>query len=153
MSFFDEYLFSIGNLRLTGENLLMLIVLLVVGVLAFQLEKQDTCEDIGKSCTARHILMTKEEDLLKVKERIAGGEDFSKVAIECSTCFSGETGGSLGSFGPDKRGPPFDKVCFDPNTKIGEVIGPIKGNSGYHLIIVDSRKGVDEVDTASKKNE
>ena len=43
------------------------------------------------------------EEIDKALERIKGGEDFSKVAAELSTCPSGrKAGGSLGNFTPGK---------------------------------------------------
>ena len=36
----------------------------------------------------------------------------------------------------------FDKVIFDPETKLGEVVGPVQTQFGYHLIVVDKRTGV-----------
>merc|ERR1712187_567311 len=97
----------------------------------------------SKSCTARHILMKKEEDLQKAKARIDAGEDFGKVAAECSTCPSGKGGGSLGNFAPGAMVPAFDKVCFDPATVVGKVYGQIQTHFGYHLISVDERSGVE----------
>ena len=38
--------------------------------------------------------------------------------------------------------PAFDKVIFDPETNVGEVVGPVATNFGYHLIVVDKRTGV-----------
>jgi len=99
----------------------------------------------GKSCSARHILMESETELLKVKARIEAGEDFSKLAQQFSKCPSGKSGGSLGSFGPGAMVPAFDQVCFDPNTKLGEVVGPVRTDFGYHLLVLDSREGVDDV--------
>lgn len=105
----------------------------------------------GKSCSARHILMKSESELNEAKARIEAGEDFSKVAAQCSTCPSGRSGGSLGNFTPGSMVPAFDRVCFDPATKLGEVVGPVQTNFGYHLIVVDSRTGVDDEAEASKK--
>lgn len=33
----------------------------------------------------------------------------------------------------------FDAVCFDPETEVGRVYGPVKTQFGYHLIKVTSR--------------
>merc|ERR1711906_109369 len=35
----------------------------------------------------------------------------------------------------------FDEVVFSPETKIGEVQGPIQTQFGYHLLVVDKRSG------------
>lgn len=70
------------------------------------------------------------------------GAGFGNVAREFSTCPSGSQGGSLGSFKPGTMVPAFDKVIFDPDTKLGEVVGPVKTDFGFHLIVVDKRTGV-----------
>lgn len=36
----------------------------------------------------------------------------------------------------------FDKVIFDPETGLGQVVGPVQTQFGYHLIVVDKRTGV-----------
>ena len=36
----------------------------------------------------------------------------------------------------------FDKVIFDPKTELGQVVGPVQTQFGYHLIVVDKRTGV-----------
>ena len=38
--------------------------------------------------------------------------------------------------------PPFDKVVFDPNTKVKTVLGPVQTQFGWHLIYIEDRKGV-----------
>ncbi|CAE8691985.1 unnamed protein product [Polarella glacialis] len=107
----------------------------------------------GRNCSARHILMKLEEDVKKAKARIEGGEEFGKVAKDCSTCPSGRNGGSLGTFSPGQMVPAFDRVCFDPNTKVGEVVGPVQTDFGFHLIIVDARQGVDPEEPKEVKEE
>ena len=38
--------------------------------------------------------------------------------------------------------PPFDKVVFDPNTKLKTVLGPVQTHFGWHLIYIEDRQGV-----------
>lgn len=64
---------------------------------------------------------------------------FAEAAKEFSTCPSAKNGGSLGSFGPKKMVPQFDKVCFDEDVPVGSVVGPVKTVFGYHLILVEDR--------------
>merc|ERR1712137_830776 len=85
---------------------------------------------LPRECEARHILVKTKEDADAAMGRIHDGEEFSKVAIELSTCPSGKKGGSLDSFTPGRMVPAFDKVCFDPATKIGDVVGPIQTQFG-----------------------
>merc|ERR1712183_713793 len=90
--------------------------------------------NLPKSCAARHILVKTEGEADKALQRVKAGEDFGELAAALSTCPSGKKGGSLGHFQPGCMVPAFDKVCFHPATKIGDVAGPIKTEFGYHLI-------------------
>jgi peptidyl-prolyl cis-trans isomerase C len=97
----------------------------------------------GVKASARHILVKTRDDADTVLERLKSGTaNFGTLASEYSTCPSGSRGGSLGSFGPGVMVPAFDKVIFDPRTNIGEVVGPVETNFGYHIIVVDKRTGV-----------
>lgn len=87
--------------------------------------------------SARHILVASEEDCIKLKETIEGGEDFAKVAAEHSQCPSGTQGGALGEFTPGQMVKEFDDVVF--SGEIGKVLGPVKTQFGYHLIEITSR--------------
>ncbi|MEL0324182.1 MAG: peptidylprolyl isomerase [Rhodospirillales bacterium] len=64
------------------------------------------------SATARHILVDSEELCQELKDKIANGEDFAKLAQQHSSCPSGRSGGDLGSFGPGQMVPEFDRVVF-----------------------------------------
>jgi len=71
----------------------------------------------------------------------AGSSTFADLARQYSTCPSGKSGGSLGSFEPGTMVPEFDKVIFSPETQLGTVLGPVETKFGYHLIVVDKRTG------------
>lgn len=86
---------------------------------------------------ARHILVSTEEECLKLKNQIEEGTDFAKIAMESSQCPSGQRGGDLGEFSPGQMVEEFDTVVF--NEAVGEVHGPIKTQFGYHLIEITSR--------------
>jgi len=86
---------------------------------------------------ARHILVSTEEECLKLKNQIQEGTDFAKVAMEFSQCPSGQRGGDLGEFSPGQMVEEFDTVVF--NEAVGEVHGPVKTQFGYHLIEITSR--------------
>ena len=66
---------------------------------------------------------------------------FAALAGQYSTCPSRSQGGSLGSFSPGTMVKEFDDVVFNPETKAGEIMGPVKTQFGYHLIVVDKRTG------------
>ncbi|MFZ8897147.1 MAG: peptidylprolyl isomerase [Alphaproteobacteria bacterium] len=89
------------------------------------------------SATARHILVNSEELCQELKDKIANGEDFAKLAQQHSSCPSGRSGGDLGSFGPGQMVPEFDRVVF--SATVNEVQGPVKTQFGYHLLEVTSR--------------
>lgn len=87
--------------------------------------------------TARHILVSSEDECSKLKQQIVDGADFAKIAAAHSQCPSGKQGGDLGSFSPGQMVPEFDTVVF--NEAIGDVHGPVKTQFGYHLIEITSR--------------
>merc|ERR1712072_1200866 len=91
----------------------------------------------AKSATASHILVADEAKAVELKSQIEGGADFAELAAKHSTCPSGKSGGSLGSFGPGQMVPEFDKVVFSGEVK--KVLGPVKTQFGYHLIWISSR--------------
>jgi peptidyl-prolyl cis-trans isomerase C len=92
--------------------------------------------------TARHILVPSVEDANMVLVEIGKGEtSFATLAGRYSTCPSKARGGSLGSFKPGTMVKEFDEVVFSPQTRIGEVMGPVQTSFGYHLIVVDKRSG------------
>lgn len=74
------------------------------------------------------------EDL---KAEIEAGADFAAVAKQHSQCPSGQQGGDLGEFGPGQMVKEFDTAVF--SAEIGQVVGPVQTQFGYHLIEVTSR--------------
>lgn len=91
----------------------------------------------GPKATAKHILMEKEEEIIKVKAEIDGGLAFEEAAKKYSTCPSKERGGDLGSFEKGRMVPEFEAVTFVQ--EIGTVSEPVKTQFGYHLIVVTER--------------
>ena len=92
--------------------------------------------------TARHILVESSGEAKVIMKMISSGEKtFESCAREFSTCPSANQGGSLGSFSPGKMVPEFDKAIFNPDVKVGEIVGPILTNFGHHIIVVDKRTG------------
>ncbi len=86
---------------------------------------------------ARHILVPTEQACNDLKAKIANGEDFAAIAKTHSQCPSGRQGGDLGEFGPGQMVKEFDDVVF--SSEIGEVVGPVRTQFGYHLVEVTSR--------------
>ncbi|KAL7473162.1 hypothetical protein ACHAXS_013557 [Conticribra weissflogii] len=103
----------------------------------------------GSSSTAAasHILMDGNDAKSKLetlKKEI--GNDYNKFAAcaaKYSKCPSGKSGGKLGTFRPGNMVPPFDKAIFDKENRVGETIGPIQTNFGWHLIWIEERNLAD----------
>ena len=87
--------------------------------------------------TARHIIVSSEEQCAALKTEIENGRDFADAAREHSSCPSGRSGGDLGAFGPGMMVKEFDEVVF--SAPINTVQGPVKTQFGYHLLEVTSR--------------
>lgn len=107
---------------------------------AFTNEEYGSPPDSIKA-TARHILVKTPEEAKTVMEKLAGGAAFGSLASEYSTCPSGARGGSLGSFQPGTMVKEFDSAIFSPDVVVGDLIGPVETEFGYHLIVVDKRTG------------
>lgn len=60
--------------------------------------------------TARHLLVSSEEECAQIKQQILDGADFGEMAKAHSSCPSGAQGGDLGSFGPGMMVREFDEV-------------------------------------------
>ena len=88
--------------------------------------------------TARHILVTTEDECAALKAQIEGGADFGELARKHSLCPSGKQGGGdLGEFGPGDMVPEFDTVVF--SAEVGKTHGPVQTDFGWHLIEITSR--------------
>jgi len=89
------------------------------------------------TATARHILVSSEDQCNELKAQIEGGADFVELAKQHSSCPSGKSGGDLGEFSPGMMVPEFDKVVFSAD--VNTVQGPVQTQFGYHLLKVTSR--------------
>ncbi|WP_420547652.1 peptidylprolyl isomerase [Curvivirga sp.] len=67
-----------------------------------------------------------------LKTRIEGGEEFAALAQEFSDCPSGQSGGSLGTFGRGQMVPEFEEAAF--NMEVGGLSDVVETAFGYHLI-------------------
>ncbi len=89
------------------------------------------------TANARHILVSTEEECLKLKAEIEAGADFGEVAKLNSSCPSRMRGGDLGTFAQGQMVKEFDEIVF--SGEIGKVLGPVKTQFGYHLIEITKR--------------
>ncbi|MBM22884.1 MAG: hypothetical protein CMD78_01285 [Gammaproteobacteria bacterium] len=79
------------------------------------------------------------EQIMRIQERIKGGESFEELAQEFSDDGgSAENGGDLGWAEPGLFVPEFDQVLFALET--GEISDPVKTQFGYHIIRLDELK-------------
>jgi peptidyl-prolyl cis-trans isomerase C len=84
------------------------------------------------SAAAVHILVKTEKEASELKEQLAKGADFAKLARKFSICPSKKKGGDLGEFRRGQMVKAFDDVVF--KKELLKVHGPIKTKFGYHLI-------------------
>ncbi|MEJ2292490.1 MAG: peptidylprolyl isomerase [Deinococcales bacterium] len=83
---------------------------------------------------ASHILLKTEADAKAVMKDLANGADFAKEAKAKSTGPSASQGGSLGCFGKGQMVKAFEDAAF--KAPVGKVVGPVKTQFGYHVILV-----------------
>lgn len=99
----------------------------------------------GEAVSAKHILVESEEKCNEILASITNGEKtFEDAAKESSTCPSGQKGGDLGQFGKGQMVPEFEQAAFA--AEIGQVVGPVKTQFGFHLIKVEAKS---EAETAA----
>lgn len=92
----------------------------------------------GAAVSAKHILVAEEQNCQEILDAIVKGEkEFEAAAKEYSTCPSGANGGDLGEFGKGQMVKEFEEAAFA--AEIGEVVGPVKTQFGYHLIKVEKK--------------
>ena len=91
----------------------------------------------GATVSAKHILVKEEDKCQEILEEIIAGKVFEEAAQQYSTCPSGQKGGDLGEFGKGQMVKEFEEAAF--TAEIGQVVGPVKTQFGYHLIKVESK--------------
>ncbi|ROL56430.1 hypothetical protein D9V84_08355 [Bacteroidetes/Chlorobi group bacterium Naka2016] len=80
--------------------------------------------------------LTVAKDILK---KAKAGEDFASLARKYSQDKgSAINGGDLGYFGKGMMVKPFEDACF--SAKVGDIVGPIESQFGYHIIWVQDKK-------------
>ena len=88
---------------------------------------------------ARHILVESETQAKEIYEKIAHGEDFSKMARQFSKDpGSKDEGGDLGYFTRGRMVPQFEEIAF--KTPKGDVSLPLQSQFGWHLIKVEDKR-------------
>lgn len=94
--------------------------------------------EILPEITASHILFSTEEEANLALQLLNEGQDFATLAQQFSIdSGSGSAGGALGTFGRGIMVPAFEDAAFA--AEVGEVVGPVQTDFGYHLILVTSK--------------
>lgn len=87
---------------------------------------------------AKHILVDNYAVALQVKRDIETSRNFDYYAQIYSKCPSGKNGGDLGYFGRGQMVKEFEDAAF--NGEVGQLIGPVQTQYGWHLILVTDKK-------------
>ena len=82
---------------------------------------------------ASHILVENESQIEKALAILRTGSSFADVARDMSRCPSSRNGGDLGMFPTGAMVPEFEKAVAESD--INQVVGPVKTQFGYHLIL------------------
>ena len=113
-----------------------------------------------KEVNAAHILLNLEENavsadtlkvynqMLDIRKKALGGEDFSKLAKQFSQDPSAkENSGDLGYFSAFRMVYPFESAAF--KTKKGDISMPVRTRYGYHILkVLDVRDNRGEINVA-----
>ncbi|MEO6299046.1 MAG: peptidylprolyl isomerase, partial [Paracoccaceae bacterium] len=87
---------------------------------------------------AAHILVDSEDKAKELLAQIKGGAAFADVAKANSKDGSAAAGGDLGWFGTGAMVKPFEDAVV--SAPVGTVVGPIKTDFGWHLILVSETR-------------
>jgi parvulin-like peptidyl-prolyl isomerase len=95
--------------------------------------------DLNSQVNVRHILVATEEEAQDVLAALEAGESFSDLARSVSTdTGSGSQGGELGWSPITNYVKPFADAVRE--AEIGEIVGPVQSEFGYHIIQVRERE-------------
>ncbi len=98
-------------------------------------------EDTQEQIKARHILVADEAKAKDIMAAIQQGESFADLAKADSTdTGSGGQGGELGWKGKGAYVQEFEDAVWSDKVKVGDVLGPIKSQFGYHIIQIEGRE-------------
>jgi foldase protein PrsA len=104
-----------------------------------------------KQVKASHILVDTEQKANEIKDKLAKGEDFAKLAKENSTDPGSKgNGGDLGFFGKGQMVKEFEEAAFA--LKVGEISAPVKTQFGYHIIKLTEIKDAKEANYEQSKD-
>ncbi len=87
---------------------------------------------------ASEILVPSLKEAKKIIGRLRKGEGFAELAAKYSLAPSATKGGDIGYLTRDNLPPYLTKAIF--STPLGNISQPIKGDDGYHILLVTDRK-------------
>lgn len=87
-----------------------------------------------ESYCAKHILVGDEAFAQELVDRVGAGEAFEDLAAAHGTDATATRGGDLGCFGLGRMVADFENAVV--SAPVGETIGPVQSQFGYHLILV-----------------
>lgn len=108
--------------------------------------KENAETRFGEKATARHILVKDKAKATQIMAQLKKGGDFARIAkAESTDPGSAEQGGELPEFGHGQMVPEFDEAVFD--AEVGQLVGPVKTQFGYHVIeVLDKKPGQELAD-------
>jgi len=98
---------------------------------------QNNQELLIQAC-ASHVLLGTEEEAQVAKARLEAGEDLATVASEVSLDTQSPGGALPCPSSPSLFIQPFSSVVA--TAPVGEVVGPVQTEFGWHVIVVESRE-------------
>ena len=108
----------------------------------YQQEETRGLQVVSTEIKATQSDSTRALNLIKdIQAEIIAGADFAATAQIHSEGPSAPNGGFLGWFGKNKMAAPFEEAAFA--APVGEVVGPVLTQFGYHIIKVESTREVD----------
>ncbi len=104
--------------------------------------------DKQEQIKTRHILVQTEQQAKDVMTALQQGESFAELAKAVSLDNGGQSGGGgsaaqggeLGWKGKGTYVPEFEDAIWSDKVKVGDVVGPIKTQYGYHVIQIEGRE-------------
>jgi hypothetical protein len=109
-------------------------------LIANQLVIEKLQEEVLLAVSVRHILINDQNRASEVARQAREGTDFATLAKEVSEdTGSRDAGGSLGFITRGQTVKPFEEVAF--SLEIGEISDPVQSEFGWHIILVEARRG------------
>ncbi|MBF0104061.1 MAG: peptidylprolyl isomerase [Deltaproteobacteria bacterium] len=104
--------------------------------------------EVGERVKVRQIVTDSLEKANELHERLLGGENFAKLAINHSLSPDRANGGDLGYFARGSYPKEFDETCF--KLEKGQISPVVKSDYGYHIFKLlhkkpAGKKSLDEV--------